>query len=245
MVSTITVSAAVFELPKNISNETTAICSTVILFVILCIIINKWRGDSSKKTMITNNLEDQIGYLIPPGRSRKQVISLLRQVKRAGEIPPLYPNSWYEVMRSEDLPIGGVKAVFLIEKHLVAFRNEKGNVCIMDAYCPHMGANLGVGGTVKGNCIKCPFHGWEFDGETGKCANIPYTDNVPSFAKTNVWHSIERNGFICVWFDAEGREPSYFPEDIPQIVTKKWSYRGCCVHYLNAHIQVITILLYM
>ncbi len=222
---------------KNVSKETAAICITVtLLLVTLCF---KW-GGNSKKTIITNNLENQIGYLIPPGRSRKQVIRMLRQVKIAGEIPPLYPNSWYEVMRSDELPIGGVKAVYLIEKHLVVFRNEKGTVCVMDAYCPHLGANLGIGGIVKGNCIKCPFHGWEFDGETGKCTTIPYTDNaVPSYAKTNVWHSIERNGFICVWFDAEGREPAYFPEDIAQIVTKKWTYRGCCVHYINAHIQVL------
>ena len=51
-------------------------------------------------------------------------------------------------------------------------------VSIVDAYCPHLGANLGVGGHVRGNCIECPFHGWRFDGETGQCVSIPYTDKV-------------------------------------------------------------------
>ena len=50
--------------------------------------------------------------------------------------------------------------------------------CIVDAYCPHLGANLGVGGRVHGNCIECPFHGWQFDGETGQCTSIPYADKV-------------------------------------------------------------------
>ena len=206
------------------------------IFVTLGVVFCKQSRPSRK--IITNNHEDQMGYLITHGRSIKETINLLRQVKRAGDVPPLYPNSWYEVMRSEDLPIGAVKAVSLIEKHLVVFRSEKGEVCIMDGYCPHLGANLGVGGTVKGSCIKCPFHGWEFDGVTGQCVNIPYSDKVPGFAKTNVWHSIERNGFICVWFDAEGREPPYLPEEVPQISSGKWTYRGCCVHYVNAHIQV-------
>ena len=51
-------------------------------------------------------------------------------------------------------------------------------VSIVDAYCPHLGANLGVGGRVQGNCIECPFHGWQFDGETGQCVNIPYAEKV-------------------------------------------------------------------
>ncbi len=53
-----------------------------------------------------------------------------------------------------------------------------GQVSIVDAYCPHLGANLGVGGRVIGNCIECPFHGWQFDGETGKCTSIPYASKV-------------------------------------------------------------------
>lgn len=51
-------------------------------------------------------------------------------------------------------------------------------VSIVDAYCPHLGANLGVGGRVHGNCIECPFHGWQFDGETGQCVKIPYAEKV-------------------------------------------------------------------
>lgn len=209
------------------------IAGLLLLAIIFC------RSVFSKPLIITNNHEDQIGHLIPPGRSRHETARLLRQLKRAGPVPPIYPNSWYQVMRSEDLPNGQVKAVTLLEKQLVVFRTEKGRVCILDAYCPHLGANLGVGGIVKGECIKCPFHGWEFNGETGQCTAIPYIDGkVPSFAKTNVWVSIERNGFICVWFDAEGREPPYLPYNIPQIASKKWSYRGYCIHYVNGHIQV-------
>jgi len=28
----------------------------------------------------------------------------------------------------------------------------------MDAYCPHMGANLSFGKVKYDNCIQCPFH---------------------------------------------------------------------------------------
>lgn len=46
---------------------------------------------------------------------------------------------------------------------------------IFDAYCPHLGANLGVGGIVKGDCIECPFHQWSFRASDGECTNIPYS----------------------------------------------------------------------
>ena len=47
---------------------------------------------------------------------------------------------------------------------------------MLDAYCPHMGANIAVGGHVIGDCLECPFHGWQFRGSDGKVTKIPYAD---------------------------------------------------------------------
>ena len=41
----------------------------------------------------------------------------------------------------------------------VVFRGDDKKACTLDASCPHLGANLGVGGVVKDNCVVCPFHG--------------------------------------------------------------------------------------
>ena len=60
-------------------------------------------------------------------------------------------------------------------QELAVYRGDDNKAYIVDAYCPHLGANLGVGGQVKGDCIECPFHGWVFKGSDGKCVNIPYT----------------------------------------------------------------------
>ena len=74
----------------------------------------------------------------------------------------------------------------VIHKHLVVFRGEDGKVAVTDAYCPHLGANLGRGGKVVGNCIECPFHGWQFRSDNGKCVKIPYNEKVPEVAKLEV-----------------------------------------------------------
>lgn len=57
------------------------------------------------------------------------------------------------------------------------FRGQEGQAHVLNAYCPHLGANLAVGGRVVGNCIECPFHGWRFEGSDGKCVKIPYAEN--------------------------------------------------------------------
>lgn len=64
-----------------------------------------------------------------------------------------------------------------VGQNLVVFRTDKGEVHVFDAYCPHLGANLGVGGIVKGDCIECPFHQWVFRGSDGECVNVPYSLN--------------------------------------------------------------------
>ena len=65
---------------------------------------------------------------------------------------------------------------------VVLFRGDDGAPHMVDAYCAHLGAHIGVGGRVEGDCIRCPFHGWRYDGDTGQCNEIPYGDmeRIPS-----------------------------------------------------------------
>lgn len=184
--------------------------------------------------------ERDIGYLQTPGKTKKEIANMVRKRRVVGDIPPPYPNGWYEVMRSSDLPPGSSKAIFMNGLHLAVFRSsdEKKQVFVTDAYCPHLGANLGVGGRVNGSCIECPFHGWQFDGETGQCTNVPYASKAPSFVKIKVWSSKEVNGLILVWYDAEGRDPYFMIPEIPEIKSGRWAYRGRSVHYINCHLEV-------
>ena len=75
-----------------------------------------------------------------------------------------------------------VKEVHALDEHFAVFRSsdEAGTIFVTDLYCPHLGASLGSGGTVNGNCITCPFHNWTFDGKSGECVEIPYAKKVIS-----------------------------------------------------------------
>ena len=93
-----------------------------------------------------------------------------------------FPNGWLPVLESRDLKRSQVKPVFGFGNNLVAFRGLSGKVYVWDAYCPHLGANLGVGGTVFGEGIKCPFHGWKFNNE-GECTEVPGIESKKNIYK--------------------------------------------------------------
>lgn len=76
---------------------------------------------------------------------------------------------------------------FISGEDFAVFRKSNGKVHVVNAYCPHLGANMGVGGIVKDDCLQCPFHGWRFDGDTGKCKSIPYTDKGKCITELNTW----------------------------------------------------------
>ena len=67
-----------------------------------------------------------------------------------------FPTGWFIVAFASDLAAGQVKRSHYFGEELVLFRTESGRVHVMDAYCQHLGANLGVGGTVEGENIVCP-----------------------------------------------------------------------------------------
>ena len=123
------------------------------------------------------------------------------------------PNGWFAVAWSSKLSAGDVKPIHYFGQDLVLFRTRSGNPRVLDAYCPHLGAHLGHGGRVIGENVRCPFHGWSFDGENGECTKIDYCDSIPPSAHTRAWPVQEKNGMIFVWHHVNGNEPEWdFPE---------------------------------
>jgi len=128
---------------------------------------------------------------------------------------PAFPNGWHGIAFSSDIAPGEAQAVRMLGRDFVVFRTESGEAHVLDAYCPHLGAHLGHGGRVVGDDIECPFHNWRWNGK-GRCTHIPYSDRVPDYAQTPAWPVLDRNGFLFVWYHAEGAEPDWEIEDIPE-----------------------------
>jgi len=131
------------------------------------------------------------------------------------------PLGWYPVAWSFELKAGEVAKCRYFGQDLVVFRGESGQASVLDAYCPHLGAHLGVGGKVEGDAIRCPFHGWKFSGE-GDCLAIPYAKRIPPSAKAKAYPSEEIGGLIWAWYHPEDAPPMFDPPEIPEFGEAGW-----------------------
>jgi len=149
---------------------------------------------------------------------------------------PSTPTGWFVVALSSELPPGGVSPLRYFGRELVLFRAESGEPRVLHAFCPHLGAHLGYGGQVEGASIRCPFHGWCFDGQ-GACTAIPLatrrrpTPSIPSFPVC------ERNGMILIHFHSAGEAPAWEIPELPEHDSPEWTPFDMRRWKIRTHIQ--------
>lgn len=152
---------------------------------------------------------------------------------------PTFPVTWYQVAWSTELPKKGIKPVVLCGRHLVVYRGEDGQVYALDAHCPHLGAHLGVKGTVCGTQIRCAFHGWEFSG-AGKCTKIPVSDKIPPTTSLRSWRVVERYGIVFVHYDPNQQFPDAPPPNVEELNGGEWGAPIGKAHVIHAqHSEIL------
>jgi nitrite reductase/ring-hydroxylating ferredoxin subunit len=146
-----------------------------------------------------------------------------RQTK--GRFPFPVPNGWFIVAAGEDLAPGDIRPLYYFGRDLVLFRGTDGSPHVLDAHCTHLGAHLAVGGQVEDSCIRCPFHGWKFDGADGACVDVPYDEieHIPGRAAIRSYPTVERNHMIWAWHHLEGGPPFYDVPDVAEFDDPAWS----------------------
>jgi nitrite reductase/ring-hydroxylating ferredoxin subunit len=147
------------------------------------------------------------------------------------------PNGWFAVEFSRELRDGDVKPIEYCGEELVLFRTRSGQARVLDAFCPHLGAHLAHGGRVMAETIRCPFHGWQFDGTTGDCTHIPYCERLPAKAKVRAWDVQEKNGLIWIWHHAEQKPPEWDFPALSEFDDDEWSEPRTFEAIFEAHIQ--------
>ena len=78
--------------------------------------------------------------------------------------------------------------------------------------CPHLGAHLGRG-SVDRDAIRCPFHGFTFDGD-GRCIATGGGSAPPAGLTVRSWPVRERNGVLLVWHHPHRSPPSF---EVPEL----------------------------
>ncbi|WP_300410432.1 aromatic ring-hydroxylating dioxygenase subunit alpha [Lagierella sp.] len=122
-------------------------------------------------------------------------------------------NKWYAILPSKDVKKNSPIGVKRLNSNLVLFRNQSGNITCLTDRCSHRGAALSKG-VIKGNCIKCPFHGIEFDSK-GDCKLIPAlgVSNQSNLSRFNIEKHIvqEKYGIVFLWYGDSKKVTKHIP----------------------------------
>jgi len=146
-------------------------------------------------------------------------------------LPP--PSGWFRIATSEELAPAQVGRFRVNAHEVVAFRNDDGEVAVVDPFCPHMGAHLGHGGRVVDGTLRCPFHGLRFD-VRGRCVGTEYPEATKVSLSLRTWPVREQLGCIFVHFGHGGEAPTW---DLPNYDTEGWTRPITKVLTLKGHVQ--------
>lgn len=145
------------------------------------------------------------------------------------------PNTWYFVGLGAELQPGDLRSVRVAGADWVLWRGEDGQAHMQSAWCPHLGAHLGHGGKVVGSEIRCPFHGFRFDG-SGQCTASGYNTKPPA-AKLRSLPITEKHGLLFAWWHTAGSPPDW---EIPALDMTGWSPFALHEWKLRGHPQETT-----
>ncbi|MDH3978119.1 MAG: aromatic ring-hydroxylating dioxygenase subunit alpha [Gammaproteobacteria bacterium] len=141
----------------------------------------------------------------------------------------MYINFWYPMATVEELTDQPLR-VRALGQDFVVFRTTDGQAKCLSNTCSHRGGSL-AGGKINGDCIACPYHGWEFDGE-GACQKIPSlgkNGKVPARARVDAYPVEERHGIVFAFLGdlPEQERPPIIA--VPEADQEGW--RPTLVHY--------------
>ncbi len=153
-------------------------------------------------------------------------------------LPP-FPEGWYFVTSHKSLLKKRIIQKTWMGENIVIWCNDEGRVCVAEATCPHMGADLSPssGGTVQDGCLVCPFHGFEFD-VNGTCVATPYAP-APKATRLRVFETRHVLDMVFAWWGIGGRPPQWsLPED-PE-TGEEWTELGFRTLRFAGHPQETT-----
>ena len=157
---------------------------------------------------------------------------LLTRVGPGTPMGALIRRYWVPALFSSQLPepdCPPVRVTLLNEK-LVAFRDSKGRVGLLDERCPHRTASLFYARNEECG-LRCVYHGWKFDID-GKCVDLPSEPPGSAFVhkiSITAYPCIERGGLVWTYMGP--------PETKPEFPDLEWTMIPDSYRYITRHIQ--------
>jgi phthalate 4,5-dioxygenase oxygenase subunit len=143
---------------------------------------------------------------------------LITQVGPGTPMGALLRRYWIPTLLSSELPEPECPPVRvkLLSERLIAFRDTRGQLGLIDEFCAHRGVSLWFGRNEE-NGLRCPYHGWKYD-VTGQCVDVPSEPAESGFCqkiKLKSYPCLEQGGVIWTYMGP--------PEDKPPAPAFEWT----------------------
>jgi phthalate 4,5-dioxygenase oxygenase subunit len=156
---------------------------------------------------------------------------LLTASSRTTPMGQLLRRYWIPALLAEELPEPDCPPVRvqLLGEGLVAFRDSRGRLGVLDELCAHRRVSLYFGRNE--DCgLRCSYHGWKYD-VTGQCVDMPSEPGESNFkdkVSITAYPAEEHGGIIWVYMGPEEHKPP-LPAlewaDLPaenRYISKRW-----------------------
>ncbi|MGQ4601458.1 Rieske 2Fe-2S domain-containing protein [Nocardia sp. R6R-6] len=107
---------------------------------------------------------------------------------------------WWPVAFSAEVR-QSVRRARLGVRDIALYRDQAGSVRTVADRCPHRWLPLSMGRLTSAG-LQCAYHGWTFDGATGRCSLIPGVrpdEKLPARIRVPAYPVMEEGGFVFVW----------------------------------------------
>ena len=120
-------------------------------------------------------------------------------------------DDWHPVATAAELARRRVLPARLLGEDIVVWQDGDSPRAWRDL-CVHRGTRLSLG-RVEAGTLRCPYHGWVYDGG-GRCVKVPAQPDSPPPAKARVqtYRATVACGFVWVSLGEPHRPPPAFPE---------------------------------
>lgn len=165
----------------------------------------------------------------------KELNELLTRTGRDTPMGQMLRRYWLPALLSEEIPEPDSPPVQvrLLGEELVAFRDSKGRIGLLDEHCSHRGTSLFYGRNEEGG-LRCIYHGWKYDVE-GNVVDTPAEPPDSTF-KYRIRHpaypTIEMAGIIFAYLGPRDKMP-LFPRYAWTQVPAEYTYVTKCLLECN------------
>ena len=149
-----------------------------------------------------------------------------------------HPDHWYPLAWSDDAAPGKVIARRLMGEPVAIYRAKSGRLFALEDRCAHRQVPLSMG-VVQGEGLRCGYHGWAYDGASGKCTDVPYLgrERLPNGVRS--YPVCEIDGLIFVFPGdpalAEARRPPSLGSKADRTYKTRRLNRELACHYTFCH----------